>query len=92
MNNTVCHATGEAPARLLFGVEQRGGSSDPLRDLISQNDSVERDLDSLRDKAQANIEEIQRRNAKEYNLRRRPAREYQVGDYVEIRNIDTTVG
>lgn len=68
------------------------GSSDPLRDLISQNDSVERDLDSLRDKAQANIEEIQRRNAKEYNLRRRPAREYQVGDYVEIRNIDTTVG
>lgn len=92
LNNTVCRATGDTPTRLLFGIEQRGSSNDALRDLINLNDSPERDLEILRNKAQMNISEIQRENEIKYNLRRRPAREYKVGDYVEIRNVETTPG
>lgn len=87
LNNTVCRATGETPARLLFGVEQRGDSNDSLRSLINLNDNSERDLDLWREKAQANISETQHKNEIRYNLRRKPAREYKVGDYVEIQRL-----
>ncbi|EFN68705.1 hypothetical protein EAG_08099, partial [Camponotus floridanus] len=50
------------------------------------------DLELMRDKAQANIDEAQSKNETRYNLRRRPTRGYNVGDYVEIRNIETTPG
>lgn len=80
LNNTVCRATGETSARLLFCVEQRGSSSDLLRDLINLNDHPERDLDLLRDKARTNLSETQHKNELRYNLRRKPAREYNVGD------------
>jgi len=92
INNTVCSATDETPARLLFGFEQRGKRNDVLRDLIQQDCNVVRDFDSLRNNAQAKIDEVQRKGAERYNLRRRAAREYKVGDYVEIRNIETTTG
>lgn len=35
---------------------------------------------------------MQSENEKRYNLRRKVAREYKIGDYVEIRNIETTPG
>ncbi|XP_018377468.1 PREDICTED: LOW QUALITY PROTEIN: uncharacterized protein K02A2.6-like [Trachymyrmex cornetzi] len=90
LNNTVCRATNDTPSRLLFGVEQKGVTCDSLRDLLSTD--TERDLEQIRNKAHVNIEKSQLENTKRYNLRRKPAREYKVGDYVEIRNVQTTPG
>lgn len=81
MNNTISRATGEAPSRLLFGLEQRGKMSDLLHD-----------LDQLRHNAQTKINECQQRSAMRYNLRRKAARKYKVGDYVEIKNVETAAG
>jgi len=38
------------------------------------------------------LEKSQLQNEKRYNLRRKTAHKYKVGDYVEIRNIETTPG
>lgn len=80
LNNTICRATNEIPSRLLFGVEQRGKINDLLRDAL---DTVA-DLEQIRSKAHQNIGESQLENEKYYNLRRKPAREYKIGDYGEI--------
>ncbi|XP_011687110.1 PREDICTED: uncharacterized protein LOC105449550 [Wasmannia auropunctata] len=71
LNNTMCRATSETPARLLFGLGQKGEPNDLLRDFLQL---------------------LKQQNTERYNLRRKAARPYKVGDYVEIRNIDTTVG
>jgi len=90
LNNTVCRATDETPSRLLFGVDQKGKSSDTIQDLLNPN--VNRDLEELRNNAHKKIEKSQLQNEKRYNLRRKAAREYKIGDYVEIRNVETTSG
>jgi len=87
LNNTICRATNETPSRL-FGVDQKGKCSDTIRNLL--NPDVNRDLEEIRNKAHEKIEKSQLQNKKQYNLRRKIAREYKVGDYVEIRNIETT--
>ncbi|XP_011706055.1 PREDICTED: uncharacterized protein LOC105461256, partial [Wasmannia auropunctata] len=90
LNNTVCRATNEIPSRLLFGVEQKGIICDSIREVLHAD--MDRDLEQIRDKAHTSIEKLQLENAKKYNLRRKPARDYKIGDYVEIRNIETTPG
>nr|XP_012225735.1 PREDICTED: uncharacterized protein LOC105674166 [Linepithema humile] len=90
LNNTVCRATGKTPSQLLFGVDQKGKANDSLREIL--NPDVNRDLEEIRNHASANIEALQLQNEKRYNLRRKAAREYKVGDYIEIRNIETTPG
>lgn len=94
LNNTFCRATNKIPARLLFGIGQRGETKDVLRELIIESERSGRDLVALivRNEAKTSIEESQRKNAARYNLRRKPAREYKVGDYIEIRNVETTAG
>lgn len=94
INNTICRATGETPARLLFGVEQRGSTGDVLRDLVRdrQDADEERDLSRLREDAAIAIKRDQEENAARYNLRRKPARKYKTGDYVDIRNVEATAG
>lgn len=92
LNNTVCRSTGETPSRLLFGVEQRGNINDVLREMLDENVDFERNLEEIRSRASENIEKSQKDNANRYNLRRKAAREYKVGDYVEIRNVETTPG
>lgn len=92
INNTFCRATNETPARLLFGLPQRGRSNDLLRELINLSFDEKRDFDSLRDSARIKIDEAQRKGAERYNLRRKVARKYNVSDYVEIRNVETTAG
>ncbi|XP_011859226.1 PREDICTED: uncharacterized protein LOC105556735 [Vollenhovia emeryi] len=92
LNNTFCRTTGETPSRLLFGVEQRGKPNDVLREFLNNNVDHERDLEAMRDRAHVNIEDSQQRSTERYNLRRRTAREYGVGDYVDIRNVETMPG
>ncbi|XP_011866026.1 PREDICTED: uncharacterized protein LOC105561017 [Vollenhovia emeryi] len=90
LNNTICRATNETPSRLLFGISQKGKTNDLLRDILDSD--VERDLEQIRNKASVNIQELQHQNAKRYNLRRKAAYEYNVGDYIEIRNTEVTPG
>ncbi|XP_011859081.1 PREDICTED: uncharacterized protein K02A2.6-like [Vollenhovia emeryi] len=92
INNTVCRVTGETPTRLLFGIEQRGHANDSLREIIERNVNVERNLDALREKASRKLNEEQRKGTERYNLRRKAARKYTVGEYVEIRNVETAAG
>lgn len=92
INNTVCRATGETPSRLLFGIEQSGESNDCIKLLLEKINEPERDLNVLRDKAATNIEKTQAVNEKYYNEKRKESHVYKVGDYVMIRNVDTSAG
>ncbi|XP_011883963.1 PREDICTED: uncharacterized protein LOC105571101 [Vollenhovia emeryi] len=92
INNTVCRVTGETPTRLLFGIEQRGPANDSLREIIERNVNVEQNLDALREKASRKLNEEQRKGTERYNLRRKAARKYKVGEYVEIRNVEKAAG
>jgi len=88
----VCRATDEAPARLLFGLEQRGKSNDLLRGLVQLDAGMERDLGRLRRDAEINISRVLQQSATRYNLRRKAARKYEPGDYVEIKNVEIAAG
>lgn len=90
LNNTVCRSTGETPSRLMFGVDQKGKPNDVLRKMFESD--VDRDLIEIREQASVNIEKSQSKNEQRYNLRRKAARLYEVGDYVEIRNVEATPG
>jgi len=79
LNNTIRRATNETPSRLLFGVDQKGQFSDTIRDLL--NPDMNRDLEKIRNKAHEKIEKSQLQNEKWYNLRRKTAHEYEVGDW-----------
>jgi len=88
LNNTICQATNETPSWLLFGIDQKRKFSDTIWDLLNTN--MNRNLKEIRNKAHEKIEKSQLQNEKRYNLRRKTEREYEVGNYVEIRNIETT--
>ena len=91
-NNTICRSTGETPSKLLFGVDQIAEISDCMRLLLNELLEDDRNLPALREKAAANIVKAQMYNEKLYNAKHKKANEYNVGDYVMIRNVDTTAG
>jgi len=92
INNTICRATGETPSKLLFGVEQLGKINDNLKLLIDRNTNANRDLASMRKSAVERIQKGQRENERYYNQKHKEAKCYKEGDYVMIRNVDTSVG
>jgi len=93
INNTVqCRLTGETPSKLLFGVDQLGEVSDSLRLILDPNSSEDRDLPSIRNSASERIAKCQEQNEDRYNQKRKEAKCYREGDYVMIRNIDTSAG
>lgn len=82
----IWRATNETSSRLLFGIEQRDQVNDLLRDIL--NTTIDWDFKQIWNNANTNIEDLQRENTKRYNLRRKA----KVGDYVEIRNVETIPG
>jgi len=92
LNNTVCRTTSETPARLLFSLDQRGKTNDVLRNFIEHDRDIDRNFSLIRETAEEKISETQRKGVERYNLRRKAAHRYKVGDYVEIRNVETTAG
>jgi len=92
LNNTACRTTSETPARLLFGLDQRGKTNDVLRNFIEHDRDIERNFSLMRETAQEKISETQCKGAERYNLRRKAAHRYKAGDYVEICNVETTAG
>ncbi|CAK9832604.1 hypothetical protein ANTRET_LOCUS9401 [Anthophora retusa] len=92
LNNTVCRMTGETPSKLLFGICQTGEINDNIRYLLEGRSENERNLETIRGKAVDNIAKQQEENEKCYNNKRKEALIYNEGDYVMIRNIDTSAG
>lgn len=94
MNNTIHGTTKQSPSQLLFGVEQRGKIVDELTEYLDARGCVEpdRNLDQIRSSAYDAIERSQEYNLKYFLEHSTPARTYSVGDYVVIRNVDTTAG
>lgn len=93
INNTVHKVTGETPSKLLFGVDQRGKVIDKiqeyLEDKVTDNN---RDLICLRARAAEKIIKGQKYNKKYFDKKRKPSHIYKEGDYVMIRNIETSKG
>lgn len=89
INNSVHSST-----RLLFGVHQRGKEVDVLTEHLQEKLSTDlpQDFDVLRSQASENIDKSQKRNLEWHIRNRKPHIQFQEGDYVLIRNIDTTIG
>lgn len=93
LNNSVSRATKFEPSKLLFGVLQRGPIVDELSEYLeTKNKREERDLTKIREEADKNIKSEQAKNVEYHNKRVRPAKSFEEGDYVVIRNVDNTIG
>lgn len=90
INNTVCRSTGNTPSKLLFGLDQLGKVNDSLHLSLENQGENDRNLAGLREAASCKIIESQTANKKAYDKSRKPATTYQVGDYIDIINVDTT--
>lgn len=92
MNNTVNRSTGKTPSMLLFGVHQRGEMDDNLRLFFESQVETSRSLDEERAEAAAEIIKQQQYNKKKYDEKHKTPRRYNAGDYVVVKNVDTTPG
>ncbi|XP_015433584.1 PREDICTED: uncharacterized protein K02A2.6-like [Dufourea novaeangliae] len=93
INNTISKATGETPSKLLFGIKQNGQVEDEIREFLEQNINIEeRNLENRRKTASEKIVKGQEYNKKQYDKRHKNMRKYKTGDWVMIRNFDSTAG
>lgn len=93
VNNSINRSTGETPSKLLFGIDQRGSVSDEIREYLSANvNDKPRDLESMRTKAAEKITVAQEYNEKYFNKKHKEPVRYKEGDYVMLRNFDSTAG
>lgn len=78
---------------MLFGVEQRLKSVDKVREYLEEQleDNV-RDLESVRDRASDLILKSQEYNKRYIDQKRKEPHKYAEGDYVMIRNFDSSPG
>ncbi|KAL7726617.1 hypothetical protein ACLKA6_010482 [Drosophila palustris] len=87
VNSTFTRSIDTTPFEMLVGVKMRTKEHLEIRDLINKeavrvfND----ERSDLRAKAKAQIVKLQSENKMTYNLRRKPARRYDVGDLVAIK-------
>lgn len=93
INNTIHSATKQSPSKLLFGVEQRGPVIDELTEYLHDMYAKETaNLNEIRAQAEQMIQKSQMQNQKYFDEKHKPAKEFEVGDLVVIKNVDTTVG
>lgn len=78
---------------MLFGVEQRGEVVDEITEYLQEAYAEESvDLSSIRKSASDAIKKSQSYNMKYFNEHHKPAESFQIGDYVVLKNVDTTAG
>lgn len=94
INNSVHSSTRQTPSMLLFGVPQRGPEIDTLTEYLDDllSPITDRDVNALRQEASTHIKQSQIRNEQLYLKRSVKPSQYKEGDFVVIRNVDTTVG
>ncbi|XP_055839911.1 uncharacterized protein K02A2.6-like [Episyrphus balteatus] len=90
LNNTNHTSTKISPSKLLFGVEQRGRVVDELTEYLNDRYSnPERvDLVKLRNDASEAINRSQLYNLNYFKEHHSPPKQFEVGDFVVIKNID----
>ena len=92
LNNTVHSSTRISPSVLLYGIEQKGPNINELTEYLKDNiPTTPRDLESIRVQASENIVNSQFTNETQFMKTHRPAIEFEVGEYVVIRNVDNSV-
>lgn len=93
INNTLHQSIGSTPSKLLFGVSQRGPIVDHLAEFLQENNpSLPVHGHNLRPRAVKYIERSQEYSQKWFAEHCRPAKIYAVGDFVVIKNTETTIG
>ncbi|XP_046142337.1 uncharacterized protein LOC123987954 [Osmia bicornis bicornis] len=93
LNNTVNKATGDTPCKLLFGVDQTGKVPDVLKKCVQTEASREPSkLEECRRVAAGKNLQQQNYNKTYYDKKHKPPYEYQVGDYIMLKNFVSTPG
>ena len=94
VNNSIHSTTKQSPSVLLFGVSQLGSEIEYLTEYLEEKGLCpqSRDLLSIRTNANQLIQESQKTNEIQYTKRSVLPLKFQVGDYVVMKNVDTTVG
>lgn len=94
INNSVHAITKQTPSKLLFGVEQRSEIVDELTEYLDSEKSYaeNRDLEEMRAESLKLIERSQKYQNERSTISNKPAKQYESGDYVVIRNVDTVIG
>lgn len=94
INASRTRSTGETPFKLMFGVEMRNPEDQRLAELIDEaiREEFINERDGEREAAKRAIERIQEENRKLYAKKRKPPREYAVGDLVAIRKTQFAQG
>lgn len=93
LNNSVSSVTKVSPSVLLFGVSQRGPIIDPMSEYLDEKLVTERvNLTDVRDGADQAIQCSQNKSVERHMGQVAPAKTYQLGEFVVIQNVDTTVG
>ena len=92
INNSVNQSTQETPSDLLFGVRQRGEDVDWLGEYLDDKHCERKDLINIRESAAAAITKSQNKSIDYHNLKHKPAKVFQEGDFVVMNNVDVTVG
>jgi len=79
---------------MLFGLEQRGKVVDELKEKLEELDDAQedRDLENVRIKAEKCQEKAQAYNKLHYDKKARKPSQYKRGDYVMVKNFDSTTG
>ena len=91
INNSVHCTTKQSPSRLLFGTEQRGLIVDELAEYLRRTYCDESmNLDNIRESAAKAIRKSQSYNLNYFNNHHKPPKSFKVGDYVVLKNVDTT--
>lgn len=92
LNNSVHCSTKRTPSELLFGVTQRGREVDSLTEHLDSKVATPQSLETIRESAAERITGSQARNERLFLTRSKPPRNYSTGDFVVMRNVDTSVG
>jgi len=94
LNNTQHRSIKQTPSRVLFGLEQRGKIVDELKEKLEELENTEedRDLVKIRNEVENNQKKAQAYNKTHYDKTARQPSEYKKGDYVMVKNFDSTAG
>lgn len=92
LNNSINRTTKFCPSMLLFGVPQKGLICDNIKEFLDQNINYNRDLTIIRKEASGSMENAQNYNKVRYDNLHKAPNVYSKGDYVMLKNIDTTAG
>lgn len=93
LNNTSSATTKQTPSVLLFGVNQRGPQVDLLTEYVEEIQAKKRvNLVNVRKDALEEIEKTQRSNESYYAKRSVNPKKFEEGEFVVIKNVDTTIG